>query len=59
MSFDMNDYQKNYQKEKYDRIPLNVKKGKKEELQEYAKSKDMKLNEYIKSVITKDSGIEL
>lgn len=59
MSFNMNDYQKEYQKEKYDRIELKIKKGSKEELKEYVKSKDMKVNEYIKELITNESGIEV
>lgn len=59
MSFNMNEYQKEYQKEKYDRIELKIKKGSKEELKEYVKLKDMKVNEYIKELITNDSGIEV
>lgn len=59
MSFDMNKYQTDYKKNNYDRISLEVPKGKKEDIKEYAKSKNMKVNEYIKDLITKDSGIEL
>ena len=59
MTFDMNKYQTDYKKNKYDRISLEVPKGKKEEIKDFAKGKDMKVNEYIKDLITKDSGIEL
>lgn len=59
MTFDMNKYQADYKKNNYDRISLDVPKGKKEDIKEYAKSKNLKLNEYIKILITKDSGIEL
>lgn len=59
MSFDMNNYQKNYKKENYERISLEVKKGSKEYIKKYAAIKGMKLNEYIKSLIKKDSGIDV
>lgn len=59
MTFDMNKYQYQYQKDNYERISLNVKKGSKEHLKKYAELKGMKLNEYIKNLIKNDSGIEV
>lgn len=59
MSFNMNNYQKNYKKENYERISLEVKKGSKEYIKKYASIKGMKLNEYIKSLIKNDSGIDV
>lgn len=59
MSFNMNEYQKEYKKGKYDRIALEVPKGKREEIKEYARNKGFKLNAYIKKLIQEDSGIDL
>lgn len=54
----MNKYQNEYKKKNYDRISFDIPKGKRDELKEYAKNKNMKVNEYIKYLITKDSGIK-
>lgn len=59
MEFNMNDYQKKYQKEKYDRVELKIKKGSKDILKEYVKKQDTNINEYIKRLINKDSGINV
>ena len=42
----------------YDRINLVVRKGQKEQIQEYAKEKGMSLNAYIVGLIEKDMGEE-
>lgn len=59
MEFNMNEYQKKYQKEKYDRVELKIKKGSKDILKEYVKEQDTNINEYIKRLINKDSGIDV
>lgn len=59
MSFNINEYQNNYKKEKLERLSIDVKKGKREELKEYAKSKGKSINQYVKDLIKKDSGIDL
>ena len=59
MNFNMNDYQKKYQKEKYDRVEVKIKKGSKDILKEYVKEQDTNINEYIKRLINKDSGIDV
>jgi len=48
-----------YNAKAYDRIALQVAKGKREELREFAAKRNLSLNAYIKSLITQDSGIEL
>lgn len=59
MTFDMNKYQKDYKTKKYERISLEVNRGSKQKLKDYAENKGMKLNTYIKSLIKKDSGIDV
>ena len=43
----------------YDRINLVVRKGQKEQIQEYAKEKGMSLNAYINALIQADMGEHL
>lgn len=38
----------------YDQLRVNVKKGQREQIQEYAKSKGMSLNSYINKLISDD-----
>ncbi len=53
--FDQNKYINDFAKEKYDRIPLQVPKGQKDIILDYAKSKGFKsINAYIKSLIEED-----
>lgn len=59
MSFDNNKYQREYRKEKLERLSIDVKKGNREILKEYAKSKGLSISEYIKNLVKADSGIEL
>lgn len=59
MTFNVNEYQNNYKKEKLERLSIDVKKGKREELKSYAQSQGKSINQYVKELITKDSGIEL
>lgn len=59
MGFDMNKYQVDYRKNNYDNVTFLVKKGKKKELQQYAKDKGVKLSEYIRDLIIKDSGLDI
>lgn len=40
----------------YDQLRINVKKGQREQIQEYAKSKGMSLNGYINKLIADDMG---
>lgn len=47
-------YINEYQKEKYDRITVMTKKGKKEEYTEAAKSKNMKLSAFISYCVEKE-----
>lgn len=55
MTFKKVEYDNKYQKENYDRIALNVNKGEKEKIKEYAKSKGYNgITEYIKSLIKQD-----
>lgn len=48
-----------YNVKAYDRLSIIVPKGKREPLKEFAKSKNMTLNEYVNYLLEKDSGIEL
>ena len=48
-----------YNAKAYDQVKLFVPKGTREKLQEYASSKDMSLNSYIKDVLQADSGVDL
>lgn len=45
-----------YAKRNYDDVRLQVKKGQKEIIKEYAQSKGMSLNAYINSLIASDMG---
>ena len=49
-------YKNDFAKETYDRIALNVKKGQREQIQKYARSKGMSLNSYINKLIADDMG---
>ena len=40
----------------YDQLRVNVKKGQREQIQTYAKSKGMSLNSYINKLISDDMG---
>ncbi len=53
--FNATKYKNDFQKERYDRIILNVPKGKKPEIEDYRKKKGFKsLNEYINELIRRD-----
>lgn len=55
MTFDKRKYDQQFTKDNYDRIPLNVKKGEKAKIAEYAKSKGFSsITEYIKELIRRD-----
>ena len=43
-----------YNQKAYDRININVKKGRREEIKAYAESKGKSLNQYILDLIEKD-----
>lgn len=49
-----------YQKENYEKIQFQVRKGKRDILKKYAEDNDYKnVATYIKYLVNKDSGIEL
>lgn len=53
--FNATKYKNDFQKENYDRIIVNVSKGKKSEIEEYRRKKGFKsLNEYINELIRRD-----
>ena len=55
MKFDKVKYDNKFQKDNYDRIALNVKKGEKDIIANFAKEKGYtSITEYIKSLIYKD-----
>lgn len=55
MTFDKKKYDQNYAKNNYDRIALNVKKGDRELISEYAKLRGYNsLTDYIKQLIYTD-----
>lgn len=55
--FDQSKYIQSYMKDKYKRIPLDVKKDEYEKLCEHAKAKGYdKINTFIKDLIKKDMG---
>lgn len=57
--FDKRKYDQQFQKDNYDRIALNVKKGDKEKMSIYAKKKGFNsLTDYIKSLIYEDMNRE-
>ena len=49
-------YKNDFAKEAYDQLRVNVKKGQREQIQAYAKSKGMSLNGYINKLIAEDMG---
>ncbi len=52
--FNPTKYKNDFQKEKYDRVIVNVPKGEKPIIQEYAKSQGKSLNAYIVELIKAD-----
>lgn len=55
MTFNKKKYDQQFTKDNYDRIPLNVKKGEKAKIAEYAKQKGYNsITEYIKELIRRD-----
>ena len=55
MTFNKKKYDQQYQKENYDRIALNVKKGDKAVIAEHAKKRGFNsITDYIKHVVYKD-----
>ncbi len=55
MTFNKRKYDQQFTKDNYDRIPLNVKKGERAKIAEYAKSKGFNsTTEYIKDLIKRD-----
>lgn len=55
MSFNKQQYDQQYAKNNYDRIPINVKKGDKDRILEYAKKRGFNgINEYVKYLIYSD-----
>lgn len=53
-NFNSTEYKNKFTREKYDRIGLVVKKGRKEELKARAESQGLSLNEYINRLIDND-----
>ncbi len=55
MTFDKKKYDNKYQKDNYDRIALNVKKGYKEVIRQHAQQKGYEtITEYINALINAD-----
>lgn len=55
MTFNKSKYDQQFAKENYDRIPINVKKGEKAKIAEYAKSKGYSsITEYVRDLIKHD-----
>lgn len=55
MAFDKVKYDNAYAKNNYDRIPINVPKGKKELIERHCKSKGYKsINAYVNELIDRD-----
>ena len=52
--FNQNQYINKYIKEKYDRINLTMKAGKKEKIKSAASKRSMSVNEYINCLIDND-----
>lgn len=52
--FNPTKYKNEFQKQKYDRLVINVVKGEKEPIQEFAKSQGKSLNAYIVELIKED-----
>lgn len=56
--FNQNQYINKYIKEKYDRINLTMKAGKKEEVKKAASKLNMSVNEYINHLIDADLTLQ-
>lgn len=52
--FNKSVYNNQYTKDHYDRLNIQVPKGKKAEIQAHAKSKGMTLNAYVNNLIDRD-----
>ena len=59
MAFDPTAYKNEYARQSYDRIALNIPKGKKAELKAYATKKGISVNALIAQAIEEYTGIPL
>lgn len=59
MGFDQNKYVNEFKKQNYDRITILVPKGKKAELQDYAKCNDISLSRLIMLALEEKTQIDL
>ena len=59
MGFDQDKYKKEFQKQNYGRIEVIVPKGKKAELQDYAKCNGVSLNKLILQALEEKTQIDL
>lgn len=48
-----------YNRKNYERLSVNVRKGQREQISEYAKSKGLSLNAYVIGLISTDMGDKL
>ena len=59
MGFDQNKYIQEFEKQSYDKILLRIPKGKKAELQDYAKCNGISLNKLILLALEEKTQIDL
>ena len=52
-------YKNQFQREKYDRLAVQIKKGEREQLRQIAESKGYSLNGYIRHLLKQDTGLDL
>lgn len=59
MAFDQNKYNQDFNKKNYDRLVMDIPKGKKQELKEFAKTQDLSVSELIRRALWNTYKIQI
>ena len=59
MAFDQNKYNQDFNKKNYDRLVMDIPKGKKQELKEFAATQDLSISELIRRALWNTYKIQI
>ena len=59
MAFDQNKYNQDFNKKNYDRLVMDIPKGKKQELKEFAATQDLSVSELIRRALWNTYKIQI
>lgn len=59
MAFDKNKYNQDFNKKNYDRLVMDIPKGKKQELKEFAATQDLSVSELIRRALWNTYKIQI